>query len=107
MHTGKLPTEHIALLPRLARVCAGVALLGLGAVPSGYQQVVVPSEQAGSPEAFAPTIALEPALPRPVQGRGPDARQYDDLVRPFLVRHCLECHGIEKPKGDIRLDRLS
>src|SRR5437764_10764728 len=31
---------------------------------------------------------------------------YDTRVRPFLARHCLECHGGEKPKGDLRLDRL-
>jgi mono/diheme cytochrome c family protein len=35
------------------------------------------------------------------------ASRYDDQVRPFLVRHCLACHGAEKPKGDLRLDRLS
>jgi mono/diheme cytochrome c family protein len=39
--------------------------------------------------------------------KGPDAKRYDDQVRPFLNRHCLECHGAEKPKGDLRLDRLS
>lgn len=46
----------------------------------------------------------------PVAALGDDGRpaeQYDKLVRPFLVRHCLECHGVEKPKGDLRLDRLS
>jgi hypothetical protein len=36
-----------------------------------------------------------------------DAQRYDDQVRPFLARHCLSCHGIDKPKGDFRLDRLS
>src|SRR5262245_58214871 len=39
--------------------------------------------------------------------RGPDAGRYADQVRPFLVRHCLGCHGGEKPKGDFRLDRLA
>src|SRR5262245_65537998 len=34
-------------------------------------------------------------------------KSFDDQVRPFLARHCLECHGAEKPKGDLRLDRLS
>src|SRR5438128_135842 len=37
----------------------------------------------------------------------PDAKQYDEQVRPFLARHCLECHGGKKPKGDLRLDRLA
>jgi mono/diheme cytochrome c family protein len=35
------------------------------------------------------------------------AREYEDQVRPFLVRHCVECHGVEKPKGDFRVDQLS
>jgi mono/diheme cytochrome c family protein len=37
----------------------------------------------------------------------PEARVYDEQVRPFLMRHCLGCHGIDKPKGDLRLDQLS
>src|SRR5262245_51922733 len=40
-------------------------------------------------------------------GHGPDAKQYADQVRPFLARHCLECHGAEKPKGNLRLDQLA
>jgi mono/diheme cytochrome c family protein len=32
---------------------------------------------------------------------------FTDRVRPFLARHCLECHGASKPKGDLRLDRIS
>ena len=28
-------------------------------------------------------------------------------IRPFLAKHCFDCHGSEKPKGDLRLDRLS
>src|SRR5262249_49317539 len=35
------------------------------------------------------------------------AGQYDEQVRPFLARHCLGCHGAVKPKGGLRLDRLS
>ncbi|HJZ55150.1 MAG TPA: DUF1592 domain-containing protein [Gemmataceae bacterium] len=37
----------------------------------------------------------------------PDDKRYDEQVRPFLARHCLECHAGEKPKGDFRLDQLS
>lgn len=33
--------------------------------------------------------------------------EYEAQVRPFLARHCLACHGAEKPKGDLRLDRLA
>jgi mono/diheme cytochrome c family protein len=50
---------------------------------------------------FAAAAGAEPVPP------GPDARQYDEQVRPFLARHCLECHGTDKPKGKFRLDRLS
>jgi len=31
---------------------------------------------------------------------------YGEQVRPFLARHCEECHAGEKPKGDFRLDQL-
>ncbi|MBI1900270.1 MAG: DUF1587 domain-containing protein [Planctomycetia bacterium] len=34
------------------------------------------------------------------------AKQFDDQIRPFLARHCLACHGTEKPKGNLRLDQL-
>src|SRR5439155_901898 len=36
-----------------------------------------------------------------------DSGYYGDQVRPFLTRHCLECHGGSKPKGDFRIDQLS
>ena len=36
-----------------------------------------------------------------------DARHFDEQVRPFLVRHCVTCHGAEKPKGKFRLDNLT
>jgi len=34
-------------------------------------------------------------------------KSFSDQVRPFLARHCLECHGTKKAKGDLRLDRLT
>ncbi len=37
----------------------------------------------------------------------PDAKQFDEQVRPFLQRYCVECHGAEKTKGNLRLDRLA
>ena len=36
-----------------------------------------------------------------------DASQYDEQVRPFLARHCLDCHSGEKPKGGLHLDQLT
>jgi mono/diheme cytochrome c family protein len=38
---------------------------------------------------------------------GPSSKQYDEQVRPFLAKHCQECHAGDKPKGDFRLDRLT
>ncbi len=38
---------------------------------------------------------------------GGDDRAYAEQVRPFLARHCLACHGPEKTKGKLRLDRLA
>jgi mono/diheme cytochrome c family protein len=32
---------------------------------------------------------------------------YETQVRPFFARYCLDCHGPEKPKGDLRLDELA
>jgi mono/diheme cytochrome c family protein len=36
-----------------------------------------------------------------------DAKLFDEHVRPFLLRHCVTCHGAEKPKGKLRLDNLT
>ena len=35
------------------------------------------------------------------------SKRFDEQVRPFLAKYCHECHGIEKAKGDFRLDRLA
>ncbi len=35
-----------------------------------------------------------------------DARQLEIQLRPFLAKHCLECHQGEKPEGQLRLDTL-
>jgi hypothetical protein len=65
-----------------------VALLALGTALLGFRQ-------ADQGHGAAP----------PARGRvvGHRAGQ----VRPFLARHCLGCHGGEKPKGNLRLDKLS
>jgi mono/diheme cytochrome c family protein len=36
-----------------------------------------------------------------------DQRLLQEKVRPFLERHCKECHSGAKPKGDWRLDQLT
>jgi hypothetical protein len=44
------------------------------------------------------------AAPRAI---GASTKLNDEQVRPFLERHCQECHNGEKPKGDWRLDQLN
>jgi hypothetical protein len=36
----------------------------------------------------------------------PQAKKYDERIRPFLARHCFVCHGPEKTKAKLRLDKL-
>lgn len=43
----------------------------------------------------------------PGQAANPNAKVYDSLVRTFLVKHCLDCHGEGAVKERLRLDRLS
>jgi len=35
-----------------------------------------------------------------------DAWSFDDTIRPILAANCVTCHSGDKPKGDLRLDRL-
>src|SRR5438270_736844 len=44
-------------------------------------------------------------LPTPTEQK-PNAGPIDDSVRTFLGKHCAECHGKEKVKGNFRLNRL-
>src|SRR5262249_4670356 len=87
----------------LASGRAVLALLRMGATLFGCLLAPTPHVQAEPAGPFAqlnPTVSPAPAL------LGQDARQYEAEVRPFLARYCFECHGVEKPKGDLRLDLL-
>jgi mono/diheme cytochrome c family protein len=53
---------------------------------------------------IAVIVLLIPAVPAP---RAQEAASSDEKVGALFTRHCLECHGTEKPKGDLRLDKLS
>ncbi|MEQ8789138.1 MAG: DUF1592 domain-containing protein [Pirellulaceae bacterium] len=46
----------------------------------------------------APALAAEPSSAQ---------RGYDEIARPFLERHCFECHGEKQAKAGYRIDRLS
>jgi hypothetical protein len=39
--------------------------------------------------------------------RSVTAKHFDEQIKPFLAKHCVECHGAEKPKGKFRADTLS
>src|SRR5438105_685323 len=58
-----------------------------------------------SRSAFMVFVACAPAigadLPPPAQRK----IEFDTDVRPLLVKHCHSCHGPEKQKGGLRLDR--
>lgn len=47
-------------------------------------------------------LAADPGPPAP-----PVDESFSKIVRPFLEKHCLGCHGAEKPKAGIRYDKLS
>ena len=50
------------------------------------------------------SLAVEPSDTKAApSGR---AGTLDNEIRPLLARHCLSCHGEEKPKKDFRVDRL-
>lgn len=34
-------------------------------------------------------------------------RSFDSLVKPFLQKHCVGCHGADAQEGDVSLDKLS
>ncbi len=77
----------------VVRVVAGfvaLVVLALATTGTAFGQVSTgPAEGAASPAAAH------------------NDQDFADTVRPFLVRHCFECHGIDEPKGDLRLDQLS
>jgi hypothetical protein len=36
-----------------------------------------------------------------------NAQSYESLVKPFLQKHCIDCHGADDPEGDISLHALA
>src|SRR5437660_172954 len=73
-------------------------------IPPGSRNMNLPrhDSSAGVNPAARPCITVIEAVA--LVSLGAD---YKDQVRPFLARHCLECHGGQKPKGDLRLDQLA
>lgn len=56
----------------------------------------------GAPEPRPPAQA--PIKPAPVNA---EPLIYEHVVQPLLDRYCVECHGLEKQKGKLRLDSLA
>ncbi len=56
----------------------------------------------------APLKTIVGGMDQPDKDRGfpvvEEAEIYGDLVKPILKKHCVECHGRSKSKGDLRLD---
>jgi hypothetical protein len=57
---------------------------------------------SGSPETGKKTPAADAAATALADGK-----HYEEQIRPFLARHCIECHGMDKAKKDLRLDLLA
>jgi hypothetical protein len=55
---------------------------------------------------FIVSILLVPGVGAQEGSTSPSNRAGDAQVRPFLVKHCQECHGPEKTKGKFRVDTL-
>src|SRR5262249_42977718 len=36
----------------------------------------------------------------------PDEKTFTEVIRPLLQKHCVRCHGADKPKAGLRVDRL-
>jgi hypothetical protein len=51
-------------------------------------------------------ICLVASFGSPAQAAIANDKAHDNVVRPFLVKHCLPCHGEGATKARLRLDRL-
>src|SRR4051812_14416474 len=59
---------------------------------------------------FLPSLGmiLSLALPCPAQPRPgePDLKRFRNDILPLLQKHCIQCHGPEKARGDVTLHDL-
>lgn len=54
--------------------------------------------------AVLPFLAL---LFSPAAITASESAAFDQVVKPFIAKHCTACHGPEKQKGDLRLDTIT
>ncbi len=61
------------------------------------------------PATLASLVAALLAVPHPTSGsqplKAPDPLKFDRDVKPIFAKHCISCHGPDKQRGDLRLDR--
>lgn len=56
--------------------------------------------------AILASVLSQTALPAAEPQEREAFRFFEQNVRPLLVKHCYECHGPEKQKGDLRVDGI-
>src|SRR5215218_6556664 len=63
------------------------------------------ARRSSSARAAVCMVGLWFALPQ--QGRAAEPELYAKEIRPFLERHCFDCHGEDTVKAGLRLDTLA
>ena len=53
------------------------------------------------------TLALNFSQAAPAASLPPASSGYQKIIRPFLEKHCTDCHDKDEAKGDLRLDSLA
>jgi mono/diheme cytochrome c family protein len=88
----------------------------LGVTPLGCGPTTLSDGDDDSSSAVAPAPAGDRSQPTPTKGNigptqrddgEPEAEILATRIRPFLTRHCVECHGPDKQEGSLRLDSLA
>jgi hypothetical protein len=68
--------------------------------PAAVFSLLLISTSVGHLAAFPETAKGKPEKPA-------SSKQYEEQVRPFITKHCLECHQGVKARGELRLDQLA
>src|SRR5690242_14682361 len=96
----KLLPSSCDVRPKLDRACR--AWIGRGIVVALLALLI-----RGNQDNVAAAPGEPSADTKPANFRHAETKQYDEQVRPFLTRHCQECHRGEKPKGKLHVDQLT
>ena len=62
---------------------------------------------AAAPAVSAAQPSVKQPPPRPQAAPVVDQKSFAELVRPFLTKHCVECHGADLAEAKLRLDTLA